>query len=307
MVWLWHRRSDGDGDGPADDEEQALIELAQRVLPAGSFGNLAGDIVIREGRGGRVWDVSGNEYVDFLLGSGPMFIGHCHPDVMAAVQAQIPRGTTFFANNEHGIRLAAEIVDAVACAEKVRFVSSGTEADAYAMRVARAFRGRDKILKFEGGYHGMSDYSLMSLAPKRPGNFPQAVPDSPGIPRSVRDEMIIAPFNDPAMAGEPDPRAPRRTRRRHRRAVPAPAAAEARLPAGAARRHHGARHSADLRRGGDRVPLRLWRRAGVLRRDARSVHTGQDHRRRLPAGGDRRARGHHVAVRPRQGRRRDAS
>jgi glutamate-1-semialdehyde 2,1-aminomutase len=182
------------------EEEQALLDLAERVLPGGSFGNLAGDIVIREGRGGRVWDVSGNEYVDFLLGSGPMFIGHCHPDVMAAVQAQIPRGTTFFANNEHGIQLAAAIIDAVACAEKVRFVSSGTEADAYAMRVARAFRGRDKILKFEGGYHGMSDYSLMSLAPKRPGNFPQAVPDSPGIPRSVRDEMIIAPFNDPAMA-----------------------------------------------------------------------------------------------------------
>ena len=68
------------------------------------------------------------------------------------------------------------------------------------MRVARAFRGRDKILKFEGGYHGMSDYSLMSLAPKRPGNFPQAVPDFAGIPRSVRDEMIIAPFNDAAMA-----------------------------------------------------------------------------------------------------------
>ena len=182
------------------EDEQALIDLAERVLPGGSFGNLAGDIVIREGRGGRVWDVSGNVYVDFLLGSGPMFVGHCHPDVVAAVQAQIPRGTTFFANNEHGIRLAAAIIDAVACAEKVRFVSSGTEADAYAMRVARAFRGRDKILKFEGGYHGMSDYSLMSLAPKRPGNFPQAVPDSPGIPRSVRDEMIIAPFNDPAMA-----------------------------------------------------------------------------------------------------------
>ena len=102
------------------DEEQSLIDLAQRVLPAGSFGNLAGDIVIREGKGGRIWDVSGNEYVDFLLGSGPMFIGHCHPDVMAAVEAQIPRGTTFFANNEHGIKLAAAIVDAVPCAEKVR-------------------------------------------------------------------------------------------------------------------------------------------------------------------------------------------
>src|SRR5580693_977746 len=113
------------------EEELELIELAQRVLPAGSFGNLPGDIVIREGRGGRVWDVSGNEYVDFLLGSGPMFIGHAHPDVTAAVLEQVPRGSTFFANNEHGIRLAAEIVDAVACADKVRFVSSGTEADAY--------------------------------------------------------------------------------------------------------------------------------------------------------------------------------
>ncbi|HTI81580.1 MAG TPA: aminotransferase class III-fold pyridoxal phosphate-dependent enzyme, partial [Acetobacteraceae bacterium] len=85
------------------EEEQSLIDLAERVLPAGSFGNLPGDIVIREGKGGRVWDVSGNEYVDFLLGSGPMFIGHGHPDVIAAVEAQIPRGTTFFANNENGI------------------------------------------------------------------------------------------------------------------------------------------------------------------------------------------------------------
>src|ERR1043166_2149010 len=144
------------------DAETALVEKARKVLPGGGFGNVSFDIVIREGKGGRVWDVSGNEYVDFLLGSGPMFIGHGHPDVMAAVQAQLPRGTTFFANNEHGIRLAEAIVDAVACAQKVRFVSSGTEADAYAMRVARAFRGRDKILKFEGGYHGMSDYSLMS-------------------------------------------------------------------------------------------------------------------------------------------------
>src|SRR5579863_7092019 len=89
------------------DEERDLLELAQRVLPGGSFGNLAGDIVIREGRGGHVWDVSGNEYVDFLLGSGPMFIGHCHPDVVAAVEAQIPRGTTFFANNENEIGRAS--------------------------------------------------------------------------------------------------------------------------------------------------------------------------------------------------------
>ena len=182
------------------ERELALVALARRVLPGGSFGNLSSDIVIGEGRAGRVWDISGNEYVDFLLGSGPMFIGHAHPDVVAAVQAQIPLGVTFFANSEPGIRLAAAIVDAVPCADKVRFTSTGTEADVYAMRVARAFRGRDKVLKFEGGFHGMSEYSLQSLSPKRPGNFPQAVPDSPGIPRSVSGDMLIAPFNNAELA-----------------------------------------------------------------------------------------------------------
>jgi glutamate-1-semialdehyde 2,1-aminomutase len=178
------------------DSETAIVETARRVLPAGGFGNTTSEIVIREGRGGRVRDVSGNEYVDFLLGSGPMLIGHAHPDVTAAVVQQVPHGTTFFANNEHGIRLAEAIVEAVPCAEKVRFVSSGSEADLYAMRLARAFRRRDKVLKFEGGYHGMSDYGLMSLWPKRPGNFPQAAPDSAGIPAALRQEMLVAPFND---------------------------------------------------------------------------------------------------------------
>ena len=188
------------GDLKRSDDEQALVDLAAKVLPAGGFGNLASDIVIKEGRGGRVWDVSGNEYVDFLLGSGPMLVGHGNEEVLAAVQEQVQRGTTFFANNEAGIRLAAEIVDAVACADKVRFVSTGSEATFYAMRLARAHRGRDKILKFEGGYHGMSDYALMSMAPKRPGNFPQAAPDSAGIPQRIRDEVLIAPFNDPETA-----------------------------------------------------------------------------------------------------------
>ncbi|HEV8677839.1 MAG TPA: aminotransferase class III-fold pyridoxal phosphate-dependent enzyme, partial [Stellaceae bacterium] len=136
------------------------------------------------------------QYVDYLLGSGPMLVGHAHPEVVEAAQQQITKGTTFFANNRLGIELAEAIVEAVPCAEQVRFVSSGSEADLYAMRAARAYTRRDKILKFEGGYHGMSDYSLMSLAPKRSGNFPLPVPDSAGIPKSVRDEMIIAPFND---------------------------------------------------------------------------------------------------------------
>jgi len=176
--------------------ERGLIEKARRVLPGGTFGNVPYDVVIRKGRGGRVWDESGKEYIDFLLGSGPMLVGHAHPEVTTAAQERIAQGTTFFANNRWGIELAEAIVEAVPCAEQVRFVSTGSEADLYAMRAARAFRKRDKILKFEGGYHGMSDYSLMSLAPKRPGNFPQPIPDSAGIPHSVRDEILVAPFND---------------------------------------------------------------------------------------------------------------
>jgi glutamate-1-semialdehyde 2,1-aminomutase len=179
-----------------NDIGHQLVETAKRVLPGGTFGNFPGEVVIREGRGGRVWDENGKEYVDFLLGSGPMLVGHAHPEVTAAAHARIAEGTTFFANNRWGIELAEEIVAAVPCAEQVRFVSTGSEADLYAMRAARAFRKRDKILKFEGGYHGMSDYSLMSLAPKQPGNFPRPIPDSAGIPRSLRDEILVAPFND---------------------------------------------------------------------------------------------------------------
>ena len=177
-------------------EEQALIEKAHRFLPGGSLGNRPMDVVIREGRGSRIWDVSGNEYIDYLLGSGPMLVGHAHPEVVAAVQGQVERGSTFFSGNENAILLAEEIVKAVPCAEMVRFSSSGTEATLYAMRTARAFRGRDKVLKFEGGFHGMNDYALMSMSPADPPDFPQAAPDSAGIPRSVEGEMLIAPFND---------------------------------------------------------------------------------------------------------------
>lgn len=180
----------------ASERERELKETAWRVLPAGNFGNVTHDVVIARGLGGHVWDVSGNEYVDYLLGSGPMLVGHAHPEVNAAVAEQLQNGSTFFANNEPGIRLAAAIVDAVACAEKVRFVSTGSEADLYAMRLARAYKKRDKILKFEGGYHGMSDYGLMSLAPKRSSNFPRPIPDSAGIPKSVGEEVLVAPFND---------------------------------------------------------------------------------------------------------------
>ena len=176
--------------------ETDLIQRAHRVMPGGTLGNIGRDIVITEGNAGRVRDASGNEYVDFLLGSGPMLIGHAHPEVNEVVREQIEKGTTFFANNDQAILLAEQIVDAVACADKVRFTSSGTEATFYALRTARAYRNRDKILKFEGGYHGMHDYALMSMSPANPHDFPRPTPDSAGIPRAIEDEVLIAPFND---------------------------------------------------------------------------------------------------------------
>ena len=171
-------------------------ERADQVLPAGGLGNFDPGIFIREGKGARVWDEDGKEYVDYLIGSGPMLLGHGHPEVLDAVQSQLGKGMTFFANNAASVELAEEICRAVACAEQVRYVTSGGEADMYALRLARAYTGRSKILKFEGGYHGMSAEAQMSLAPQQLANFPQAVPDSAGIPDSVRDEMLIAPFND---------------------------------------------------------------------------------------------------------------
>lgn len=172
------------------------INRAREVLPAAGFGNFDASIVIARGEGSRVWDEDGNEYVDYLIGSGPMLLGHGHPEVMEAVLEQLPKGMTFFANNAKGIELAEAIVEAVPCCEQVRFVTSGGEADMYAIRLARAFTGKPKILKFEGGYHGMSAEAQMSLAPSKQVNFPTAVPDSAGIPQGVADDMLIAPFND---------------------------------------------------------------------------------------------------------------
>ena len=168
------------------------VERARAVLPAGGYGNFDPNIVIREGRGARVWGENGVEYIDYLIGSGPLILGHAHPEVVEVVEEQLRRGTTFFANNSRGIELAEEICSAVTCAQQVRYVSTGSEANMYAIRLARARTGRDKILKFEGGFHGMSAEGLMSLAPTRLQNFPLAHPDSAGIPDNVRDQVLIS-------------------------------------------------------------------------------------------------------------------
>ena len=172
------------------------IERANEVLPGGGFGNFDSSVFIRQGKGSRIWDENGEEYIDYLIGSGPMLIGHSHPEVEEAILSQISKGTTFFANNVLAVELAEEICRSVASAEQIRYVSTGGEADMYAIRLARAYTKRQKILKFEGGYHGMCSEAQMSLAPTTLSNFPQAVPDSAGIPESVKSEVLIAPFND---------------------------------------------------------------------------------------------------------------
>ena len=183
-------------DGYIPSGQDHWKSRASAILPAGGFGNFDPGFFAHHGKGSRVWDEDGNEFIDYLISSGPMIVGHGHPEVLEAVQEQITQGMTFFTNNRHGVILAEMLVDAVASAEQVRYVSTGGEADMYAMRLARAHTGRPKILKFEGGYHGMSAEALMSLAPARLENFPRPVPDSAGIPSSVEDDVIVAPFND---------------------------------------------------------------------------------------------------------------
>jgi glutamate-1-semialdehyde 2,1-aminomutase len=180
--------------------EKELLEKAARYLPGGNTGNTnfpdSLRFLAKKGRGSHIWDVSGNEYIDWLMGSGPMVLGHAHPAVVEAVTEAVGQGSTFFTTNEKAVLLAEELVKAVPCAEKVRFTTSGTDACLQAMRAARAYTGREKVLKFEGGFHGTSDYALMSVTPSAAGEFPQAEANSGGIPRALQELMLIAPFND---------------------------------------------------------------------------------------------------------------
>ena len=173
-----------------------LINLAKDIFPGSNNGNPTSDMIMSKAVGSKIWDINGNEYIDYLLGSGPMVIGHSHPKVVEAVSNQLSSGSTFFALNELSIELGQAIIDAVPCAEQIRYVTSGTEATLYAMRAVRAFTGKEKILKFEGGYHGMNDYSLMSLMPKTEVEYPVPSIDSAGIPTAIKNEVLIAPFND---------------------------------------------------------------------------------------------------------------
>jgi glutamate-1-semialdehyde 2,1-aminomutase len=183
-----------------------LLAFARRYLPAGVRSPTASPdsaLAIKQGKGARVFDLSGNEYIDYLLGSGAAFLGHAHPDVSAAISQQLERGTAYLMVSEPAVYLAEEIVKAVPCADKVSFHTSGSEATFFALRLARAWTGRDKVLKFEGGYHGMSDYALMSNQwTYALSDYPAAVPNSSGIPRVLDEEVLVAPFNDLATTAD---------------------------------------------------------------------------------------------------------
>jgi glutamate-1-semialdehyde 2,1-aminomutase len=182
------------------EEERALIAEAERLFPTQTR-CLTFDpelnFCVGKAQGSHIWDASGNRYVDYLLGSGPHVLGHAHPAILEALRTVPEQGTSHLVVNEHAIRLAQKIVEHVPCAQMVSLHSSGSEATFFAMRLARVYRKRDKILKFEGAYHGMNDYAMMSnqWTMGSPA-FPRAVPNTHGIPRAIADEVLVAPFND---------------------------------------------------------------------------------------------------------------
>jgi glutamate-1-semialdehyde 2,1-aminomutase len=160
------------------------------------------NLVVERGEGSRVWDVAGREYLDYHLSSGPALLGHAHPAITQAVQQQLPKGTTFFFLNEPEIRLAKKLVDAIPCGDVVLYTGSGTEATFYALRVARAYTKRNKVLKFEGAWHGMHDYGLWGTVPVQPSAYPHAQPDSVGVPRETGETVLVTPFNQTERAIE---------------------------------------------------------------------------------------------------------
>lgn len=158
-------------------------------------------LFVRDGKGSRLTDVDGNEYIDYLLGLGPMIFGHRPPKVTQAVVDFIQqRGTVFALPTADEARLAEKIVAAVPSVEQVRLCNTGTEAVLYATRLARAFTRRNKIIRFEGMYHGFSDGVYWSkhpaIAKAGPDDHPIPVPQGPGMPKGVEDNLIILPWND---------------------------------------------------------------------------------------------------------------
>ena len=182
-------------------DQAALYEIAEASLPGAGLGGYALPeevrFIVREGHKGRLTSVEGRTYVDYVCGAGATIIGHDHPAVMEAVQARLAKGLHFFGTlNEAAVELAALLVEVIPCADKVIFTTTGSEATAYGMRIARAATGKAKVLKFEGAYHGNHDYASFSQFPEGPANYPLARADSGGVPPALQDTMLVAPYND---------------------------------------------------------------------------------------------------------------
>lgn len=168
--------------------------------PARAFGAVGGEpLFIQRGDGAYLWDLDGNKLIDFVGSWGPHILGHRHPAVLAAIEDALTRGTSFGAPTELESELAELVIAAVPSIEKVRMVSSGTEATMSAIRVARGFTGRDKIIKFAGCYHGHVDALLVKAGS---GALTLGVPSSPGVPAGCTSDTIALEFNDPAALAE---------------------------------------------------------------------------------------------------------
>ncbi len=190
---------------PNDTQSRAMFARAAKVLPHGVSSNFRywGDdetLVAARAKGASLWDLDGNRYIDYRLAFGPIILGHAHERVDASVRAALENGISFAMTNPYEVQVAEKITKLCPGVEMLRFTSSGTEATMHALRTARAFTGRQKVLKFEGHYHGMHDYLLWSTdgSPRNLGarNDPIPVAASSGIPRAIRDLIITLPFND---------------------------------------------------------------------------------------------------------------
>src|SRR4051812_47508518 len=186
----------------------ALFAAATDVVPGGTSRSGVAfrpyPLVIRQGQGCRIVDADGQEYLDFLNSNSALIHGHAHPAITAAIQQQAARGVAWSAIAAEEAELGRLLRERVPSLTKVRFCNSGTEAGMYAVRVARAFTGRDKILKFEGGYHGSYDDVEVSKGPFRlaeagPPDDPQPVVGTLGFPRGMAERVVVAPFNDRAV------------------------------------------------------------------------------------------------------------
>ncbi|WP_414476173.1 aspartate aminotransferase family protein [Microvirga sp. M2] len=194
----------------ATETSGALFQTARRLIPGGVNSTARAQwsgwtpypLFVEKGSGSQVQDVDGNVYIDYLLGLGPMLLGHRPPAVTQAVVDFIQqRGTVFALPTADEAVLAQKIVDAVPSVDQVRLCNTGTEAVLYATRLARAFTGRNKIIRFEGMYHGFSDAVYWSKHPAiekaGPDRQPRPVPQGPGLPAGVEANLIILPWNDP--------------------------------------------------------------------------------------------------------------